>query len=109
MQVRFHYVHLKESEVDGMITMFNRKPLIKDTNSEYVASIWSKLRENSIPYEVATKTGSSSFKRMLSQQKNMSFNMGGVPASWMNNPGNYVYIVYVNRKDLERAKKICEL
>ena len=92
-----------------MITIFNRKPLIKDTNSEYVAPIWTKLRENGIPYELATKTGSSSFKRMLSQQKNMSFNMGGVPASWMDNSGNYVYIVYVSGKDLERAKKVCDL
>ena len=92
-----------------MITVFNRKALIQDTNAEAVANVWSKLRQNSIKYEVVTKTGSSSFKRMLSQKQNMNFNMGGTPASWMKHSADYLYIVYVSKKDYEKAKEICDL
>jgi hypothetical protein len=52
-----------------MINIFNRKALIKDTNSEAVANVWSTLRQNGIKYEVITKTGSSSFRRMMTQKK----------------------------------------
>jgi len=92
-----------------MITVFNRKALVKDTNSEAVAAIWSKLRENDIKYEVATKTHTSSFKRMLTQKQNINFKMGGVPASWTEHPSDYLYIVFVNKNDYEKAKQICEL
>lgn len=96
-------------EGEAMITVFNRKALIQDTNAEAVAAVWSKLRENGIKYEVATKTGTSSFKRMLTQQRNININMGGTPASWMEHPADYLYIVYVNKKDYEKAKQICSL
>jgi hypothetical protein len=92
-----------------MITVFNRKALIKDTNAEAVANVWSKLRQNGVKYEVATKTGSSSFKRMLSQRQSMNFNMGGIPSSWTNHSADYLYIVYVNKNDYEKAKELCEL
>ena len=92
-----------------MINVFNRKALIRDYNSEAVANVWSKLRENGIKYEVATKTHSSSFKRMLTQRQNMNFNMGGTPANWMEHPADYLYIVYVNKNDYETAKSLCDL
>ena len=92
-----------------MINIFNRTALIKDTNAEAVANVWAKLRENGINYEVATKTGSSSFRRMMTQKSNINFNMGGMPAKWTEHPGDYLYIVYVNKKDYEKAKEICNL
>ncbi len=92
-----------------MINVFNRKVLIKDTNAEMVANVWSALRENGIKYEVVTKTGTSSFRRMMTQRSNMNFNMGGIPASMTEHPGDYLYIVYVNKKDYARAKEICDL
>ena len=92
-----------------MITVFNRKALVQDTNAEAVANVWSALRENGIKYDVVTKTGSSSFRRMMTQKSNISFNMGGMPASWTEHPGDYLYIVYVSRKDYEKAKEICNL
>ena len=92
-----------------MINIFNRKVLIKDTNAEMVANVWSTLRENGIKYEVVTKTGTSSFRRMMTQRSNMNFNMGGIPASMTEHPGDYLYIVYVNKKDYARAKEICDL
>lgn len=92
-----------------MINVINRKALIQDTNAEAVAAVWSKLRENGIEYEVATKTHTSSFKRMLTQKSNINFNAGGVPSTWMEQSGDYLYIVYVNKNDYERSKEICSL
>jgi len=92
-----------------MITVFNRKALIEDSNAEAVASVWSKLRENGIKYNVITKTHTSSFKRMLTQKQNIRYNMGGIPASMMEHPADYLYIVYVNKNDYEKAKEICSL
>jgi len=92
-----------------MITVFNRKILIRDTNAEAVAAVWSKLRENGIRYEVATKTGVSSFRRMMTQRSNMNFGMGGIPASMTEHQRDYLYIVYVSKKDYEKAKEICDL
>ncbi|MBR1763598.1 MAG: hypothetical protein IJ731_09605 [Eubacterium sp.] len=92
-----------------MINVFTRKILIQDTNAEAVAAVWSKLRENGIKYEVATKTHTSSFKRMLSQKQNMHFNMGGIPASMMEHQNAYLYIVYVHKNDYENAKSLCDL
>ena len=92
-----------------MITVFNRKILIQDTNSEAVANVWSKLRENGIKYEVATKTHSSSFRRMMTQRSNINFNMGGIPASMTEHQSDYLYIVYVNKKDYDKAKELCDI
>ncbi|MBO4338489.1 MAG: hypothetical protein J5877_01040 [Clostridia bacterium] len=92
-----------------MINAFNRKAVIKDTNAEVVANVWSALRENGIKYEVVTKTGTSSFRRMMTQRSNINFNMGGIPASMTEHPGDYLYIVYVNKKDYERSREICDL
>ena len=89
-----------------MINVFNRRILFQDTNAEAAAAVWSKLREKNIRYEVATKTHSSSFKRMLTQRQNMRFNMGGIPANMMEHPAEYLYIIYVHKNDYERAKEI---
>lgn len=92
-----------------MITVFNRKILIQDTNAEAVANVWSKLRQNGIKYEVVTKTHTSSFKRLLTQRQNMNLNMGGMPSKWMEHQSDYLYIVYVNKNDYEKAKELCSL
>ncbi len=92
-----------------MITFFNRKALVQDTNAEAVAAVWSKLRDNSIKYDVVTKTHTSSFRRMFTQRANINFNGGGVPSTWTEHPSDYIYIVYVRKSDYEEAKKLCSL
>ncbi|MBE6817180.1 MAG: hypothetical protein E7520_05710 [Ruminococcaceae bacterium] len=92
-----------------MITVWNRKVLIQDTDAQNVAAVWSKLRECKIKYEVVTKTHTSSFKRMLTQKQNIHFNMGGVPATWTEHPADYLYIVYVHKNDYNRAKELCNI
>ncbi|MBE6719941.1 MAG: hypothetical protein E7571_04680 [Ruminococcaceae bacterium] len=92
-----------------MINVFNRKILVSDTDSKAVANVWSTLRAGGIKYELHTKTHSSSFRRMLTQQRNIGYNMGGTPASWQNYESAYLYIVYVNKKDYAKAKELCNL
>jgi len=92
-----------------MINVFNRKILFQDTNAEAAANVWSTLRANKIKYEVATKTHSSSFKRMLTQRANIRFNMGGMPASMTEHQVDYLYIIYVNKNDYAKAKELCDL
>ena len=92
-----------------MITAFNRKILVRDTDAEAMAAIWSALRANGIRYEMATKTGTSSFRRMMTQRANITYNMGGMPAKWTDPQRDYLYIIYVHKKDLARAKEVCGL
>ncbi len=92
-----------------MINVFNRRILFQDTNAEATASVWSKLRENGIKYELKTKTHVSSFRRTFTQKSNINFNMGGVSAKWTEHPADYLYIVYVNRNDFEKAKQVCSI
>lgn len=92
-----------------MITVFNRKRLYRNTDAVATAAVWSALRANGIPYEVHTSTGTSSFRRMFTQRSNMQFNMGGIPNNWMERPGNYLYTIFVKRRDYDRACEICEL
>ena len=92
-----------------MINYFNRKVLFQDTNAEAAANVWSTLKANGIKYEMTTKTDKSSFRRMMTQQRNINYNAGGIPASMMEHPADYLYIVYVNKNDYEKAKEICSL
>lgn len=92
-----------------MICIFNRKALYRNTDAEATAKVWSTLRENGVKYELHTNTHTSSFKRMMMQRRNMSYNMGGIPASWMDHSADYLYTVYVHKNDYERAKELCEL
>lgn len=92
-----------------MITLFNRKVLYQNTDAEATSRVWSALRENGIRYELRTRTHISSFRRMATQHSNMRFNMGGIPASWTDPPREYLYVVYVSRKDYQRARELCEL
>ncbi len=91
-----------------MINVFNRKLLFRDTNAEAAADVWSALRKDGIKYEVVTKTQSSSVRRMFTQKKDM-MNMSGIPASWKQHSADYIYNIYVNKKDYDAAKKTCNL
>ena len=93
-----------------MITAFNRTILFRDTNAEAAANVWSALRKNGIPYEMRTKTGKGSFERQLTQRANMHFMAGGLPASATDGPQQpYLYVIYVRKSDLAKAKELCEL
>ena len=93
-----------------MITIFNRAVLFQDVSAEAAANVWSTLKANNIPYEMKTKTGQGPFHRQLQQNANMRFTMGGTPASALDGPQRqYLYIIYVRKSDLEKAKELCSL
>ena len=89
-----------------MITVLNRELLFQGTDAEEAARIWSTLEKNGIKYEMKTKTGSDPMERRLKQHANMNFMAGGVPASYMDEHKNYLYLIYVHKNDLEKAKEL---
>ncbi len=89
-----------------MITAFNRKVIFEGTDAEESARIWSTLEKHGIKYEMKTKTGTDPFERQLKQNANMHFMAGGIPASYMDDRRNYLYIIYVHKNDFDAAQKL---
>ena len=107
-----------------MVRFFSRKILAQNMSAEEAMQIWTKLREAGVSYEVETRGTARSrpFVRMprTGRTGNMGsarggYMAGGIPDSWLNgNPtggteANLYYTIYVNRKDLDRAKEVCGL
>ena len=106
-----------------MIHFFNRAILLQDQSAETIERIRTSLKGAGIPFTVKTsKTGATGAANpavrvgMSGRTGNMGGNVylsGGVPHSWMEgnttNASSAVYIVYVLKKDLERAKEICAI
>ena len=104
-----------------MITVFNRAILVREPNSEEVARVRSALKDAGIPYKVKNvrsgpakaavnvprsgRTGS-----MTSGYSDGVYMGGGIPQSWSRGgSSSTVYIIYVLKKDLKRAKEICDI
>ena len=86
-----------------MLHPFNRKELFKTPSAQDAARAWSILRANGIPYSVTTKgTGVALRRRMdlaiVSKNYNGATNYGDAVDSL-----NYLYVIYVHRKDYQRA------
>ena len=92
-----------------MITVFNRAKLITDSNAEYIATIWSTLKKNGIPYEMKTLKNKSTFSRNLHYNQGISHYHGGMAGSNFADNMVYVYVIYVEKKNLARAKEVTGL
>ena len=104
-----------------MITIFNRAVLCREPSAEAAAKVWSALRKEKIPYEIKTKIAGAKKPAVRVPRTGRTGNMtaaitdttytnGGTPASWTENtPSACVYTVYVKKKDLAKAKEICEI
>ena len=104
-----------------MITVFNRAVLCREPNAEAAAKVWSALRKEKIPYEVKTKISGATKPAVRVPRTGRTGNMtasitdttylnGGTPASWTENAAaSCVYTVFVRKKDLARAKELCEI
>ena len=103
-----------------MIHVFNRAILLQDHSSETIERVRTSLKEAGIPFSVKSARSGSAKPAvrvgMSGRTGTMGGNVylsGGVPYSWMEgnttNTGSAVYVVYVLKKDLERAKEICAL
>ncbi len=100
-----------------MINIFNRTVLFMTPSAEESAEVWSSLREAGIPYDVKIgRTGTGFAKPLVRIPRggrtgsffSSAYNAGGVPNSWVEgNSSEVYYIIYVLKKDLERAKEIC--
>ncbi|MDE7170715.1 MAG: hypothetical protein K2O11_02420 [Oscillospiraceae bacterium] len=89
-----------------MLHPFNRKELFKTPSAQDAARAWSILRANGIPYAVTTKgTGVALRRRMdlaiVSKNYNGATNYNDAVDSL-----NYLYVIYVHRKDYQRAMEL---
>lgn len=89
-----------------MLHPFNRKELFKTPSAQDAARAWSILRANGVPYAVTTKGTGTSFRRrmdlaIVSRNFNGATNYNDAVA-----PLNYLYVIYVNQKDYQRAMEL---
>ncbi len=86
-----------------MITVFNRAKLLTEQDPEKLAALQSKLEEHQIPFFLKTTCSEGFFGRAANvgaamQASNcVSYNDVSVR--------NYVYYIYVRKKDISRAKQ----
>ena len=92
-----------------MITIFNRVRLLADSSSETAAKIRETLKADGIPYDMRTVQNHTSLGRALNSSVGVGAFRGGMPASSFMDQMTYVYMIYVRRKDLARARELCGL
>ncbi len=89
-----------------MVTIFNRKKLFSDTSAMELNRVTDILRNNRIQYDVVTKKSSSVFGMGIHASMSVNTVGYGAAASAKDFIGEitYIYLVYVRRRDLEKAK-----
>lgn len=92
-----------------MITILNRKRLLADSSSETAAKTREALKAAGIPYAMRTVQNHTALGKALHAGAGVGAFRGGMPASAFSDQINYVYMIYVRRKDLARAKEVCQL
>ena len=92
-----------------MITIFNRAELFADSNAEAAANVWSILKANGIKYEMQTKQNVSIVRKAVQFKASVGTpsGFGGMSSSHFTDTPSYVYIIYVKKRDLEKAKELC--
>lgn len=86
-----------------MLHMFNRKQVFMGPSAEDAARAWSILRANKIPYAVTTKGTGTSFRRQMNLKITAGVVNGTTKFSQAVGTPNYLYVVYVHRRDYARA------
>ena len=92
-----------------MITPFNSVRLIQDSSAEAVANVRGALKAGGIPFSVRTRQSRAAIGRALDARAGMRAYGGGMSASSFSDQISYVYFLYVRKKDLEKARKLCNL
>ena len=88
------------------MNFLNRTVLMKDSSAEEAAKVYSLLRKNGIPYEMKTLRNKTTFGRNLHYRMNYGKYNGGMSSSFVDHDMNYVYVIYVKKKDLEKANRL---
>ena len=104
---RKHPFHLKKRNA-YMVTILNRAKLIADSSSETAAKTREALKHAGIPYYMKTVQNHTALGKAIHSSVGVGAYRGGMPASSFSDQISYVYMIYVSRKDLERAKEICK-
>ena len=92
-----------------MITILNRAKLLADSSSETAAKAREALKAAGIRYDMRTVQNHTALGKAIHSGVGVGAYGGGMAASSFSNQISYVYILYVRRKDLARAKEICRL
>ena len=101
-----------------MITIFNRALLFQDSGGETTDRIKAALKEAGIPYVMKTGGSASAKPSVRVPRAGRTGNIGdgnymatgGIPHSWVEGgPASTFYSIYVSKKDLKKAKEICEI
>ena len=94
-----------------MITVFNRAKLFVDADAQAAANVWSALKENGIECNMLIKQNISTLRKNIQYSSAMDkySGFGGMPASKLTQTPDYLYIIYVKKRDLARAKEVCSL
>ena len=92
-----------------MITILNRKRLLADPSGEAAAKTREALKAAGIPYAMRTVQNHTALGKAIQSGAGVGAYRGGMPASAFTDQSSYVYMIYVRRKDLEKAKKVCQL
>lgn len=89
-----------------MLHSFNRKELFRTPSAQDAARTWGILRANGIPYQMSTKGTGTTFRRHMDLSiVSKNFN-GATNYSDAVSAPNYLYIIYVHRKDYPRAMEL---
>ena len=92
-----------------MITILNRSKLLADSSSETAAKVRETLKAAGIPYYMKTVQNHTALGKAIHSSVGVGAYKGGMPASSFSDQISYVYMVYVRKKDYEKAKEICQL
>ena len=92
-----------------MITILNRSRLLADSSSETAAKAREALKAAGIPYDMRTVQNHTSLGKSIHAGVGMGAYRGGMPASSYSDQISYVYFIYVKKKDLAKAKEVCQI
>lgn len=92
-----------------MITILNRSRLLADSSSEMAAKAREALKAAGIPYTMKTVQNHTSLGKAIHSSIGVGAYHGGMPASSFSDQASYVYFIYVRKKDLAKAKEVCQI
>ena len=92
-----------------MITVLNRARLLADSSAEAAAKVKDKLKAAGIPYDMRTVQNHTALGKAIHTRAGVGAYGGGMPSSSYSDQISYVYFIYVRKKDLAKAKEICQL
>ena len=67
------------------------------------------LKAAGIPYDMKTVQNHTALGKAIHAGAGVGAYRGGMPASSFSDQISYVYIIYVRRKDLDKAKQLCHI